>query len=45
MILVPLLHTLKTSPWIVVLLSGTLAVAWLVLLAAWMSLDDGELWM
>jgi len=45
MVLVPLLSTLNASPWLTVFLVGALAVAWLALVAIWISYDKGDLWM
>ncbi len=46
MILVPLSGLFSGSPWLTVLLVGTLAVAWFMLLAAWLYLDaDARGWM
>ena len=44
-LLIPLLSTLDGSPWLVVLITGTLAVAWFALLAAWLTLDRRDTWM
>ncbi len=45
MILLPAATSFSTSPWLVVLLTGTLAVSWFALLAVLLAYDPRDLWM
>lgn len=45
MILIPVVATLATSPWLVVLLMGALAVSWIALLALLLAFDPRDVWM
>ena len=43
MILAPMLHT--ASPWLTVLLLGTLAFSWVLALVLWLAFDRQDGWM
>lgn len=45
MIIAPILHTLSTSPWLTVLLLGTLVFSWVMFLVLWLTIDKRNGWL